>query len=82
MTISSEARLSSEITRVDAFVTGQGMSGFLFAAPVLWRHGTDAGGCGGCEPGHSIMMTHQRILAHLQMRVERIAATETCCEHR
>jgi hypothetical protein len=36
-----------------------------------------AGGCGGaCEPGDPILANHQRILAHLEKRAERILAAE------
>jgi hypothetical protein len=35
-----------------------------------------AGGCGGCEPGDSFLLKHQRILAHLEERAERILAAE------
>jgi hypothetical protein len=35
-----------------------------------------AGGCGACEPGDPILVTHQRILAHLEKRAERILAAE------
>jgi hypothetical protein len=31
-----------------------------------------AGGCGGCEPGDSFLLKHQRILTHLEKRAERI----------
>ena len=37
-----------------------------------------AGGCGrGCEPRDPFLLKHQRILAHLEKRAERILATET-----
>ena len=35
-----------------------------------------AGGCGACELGDPILVTHQRILAHLEKRAERILAAE------
>jgi hypothetical protein len=41
-----------------------------------------AGGCGGCEPGDPILVAHQRILAHLDKRAERILAAETHREGR
>jgi hypothetical protein len=40
-----------------------------------------ADNCGGCEPGDELLLEHKRILDHLRMRVERIAATEKCGEH-
>jgi hypothetical protein len=33
-----------------------------------------AGGCGGCQTGDPILAAHQRILLHLEKRVERIVA--------
>jgi hypothetical protein len=35
-----------------------------------------AGDCGACEPGDPILVKHQRILAHLEKRAERILAAE------
>jgi hypothetical protein len=35
-----------------------------------------AGDCGACEPGDPILLAHQRILAHLGERAERILAAE------
>jgi hypothetical protein len=35
-----------------------------------------AGDCGACVPGDPILVTHQRILAHLEKRAESILATE------
>jgi hypothetical protein len=33
--------------------------------------------CGACEPDDPILLAHQRILAHLKERVERILAAAT-----
>jgi hypothetical protein len=32
--------------------------------------------CGGCEPSEETLVAHQRILAHLEKRAERILAAE------
>jgi hypothetical protein len=38
--------------------------------------------CGGCEPGDPFLVTHQRILAYLEKRAERIVAAKKRSEAR